>query len=60
MATNSVVHMGKEKSQSLLVSVQTGAATKAICVEVPQKVKISLPHDQAVPLLGIFPKDSLC
>ena len=31
-------------------------------MEVPQKVKIGLPYDTAIPFLGIYPKDtkSLC
>ena len=26
-------------------------------MEVPQKLKIELPYDPAIPLLGIYPKD---
>lgn len=50
---------GKGNTQSLLAGVQTCSATKVICMEVPKKVKINLPHDQAVPLLGILPTDSV-
>lgn len=44
---------------SLLVEVQTGAATIEISVLVPQKLKIDLPHDPTILLLGIYPKDSI-
>jgi len=34
--------------------MQTGAAT----VEVPQKVKIKLPYNPAIALMGIYPKET--
>ena len=38
---------------ALLVGMQTGAATLENSVEVPQKLKIDLPYDPAIALLGI-------
>lgn len=46
-------------THSLLVEVQTGAATIEISVLVPQKLKIDLLHDPTILLLGIYPKDSI-
>ena len=37
--------------------MQTGAAALENSVEVPQKVKIELPYDPAIALLGIYPRD---
>ena len=47
---------------ALLVGMWTGAASMENSMEVPQKVKIGLPYDTAIPFLGIYPKDtkSLC
>ena len=36
-----------------------GAATKENSVEVPQKLKIELPYDPAIPLLGIYPEKTI-
>ena len=33
-------------------------ATLENCVEVPQRVKLDLPYDPAIALLGIYPKDT--
>ena len=41
---------------SLLVGIQTGAAILENRMEVPQKVKIELPYDPAIALLGIYLK----
>ena len=38
--------------------MQTGAATVENSVEVPQKLKIELPYDPEVAILGIYPKDT--
>ena len=46
----------KENSLTLLVGMQTGAATLESSMEVPQKVKIELPYNPAIALLGIYPK----
>ena len=45
---------GKKEPHSLLVGMQTGAATVENSMEVPQKLRIELPHDPAGPLLGIY------
>ena len=37
--------------------MQNGVATMESSVEVPQKLKIELPYDLAIPLLGIYPKE---
>ena len=44
-------------SHTLLVGVQTGAATMENSMESPQKSRIELPYDPAIPLLGIYPKN---
>ena len=41
-----------------LVRMQTGAATLENSVEVPQKLKIDLPYDPEIALLGIYPRDT--
>ena len=38
--------------------MQTGAATLGNSMEVPQKIKIELPYDPAIALLGIYPRDT--
>ena len=43
---------------ALLVGMQTGAAALEKSVEVPQKLKIDLPYDPAVALLGIYSRDT--
>ena len=45
-------------SLTLLVGMQTGAATLENSMEVPQKLKIELPYDPAIALLGIYPQDT--
>ena len=40
----------------LLVGMQTGAATVESSMELPQKIKMELPNDPVIPLLGIYPK----
>ena len=43
---------------TLLVRMQIGAAAVENSMEVPQKkLKIELPYDPAIPLLGIHPKE---
>uniref|UniRef100_A0A9L0SVL8 Uncharacterized protein n=1 Tax=Equus caballus TaxID=9796 RepID=A0A9L0SVL8_HORSE len=42
---------------TLLVGMQTGAATLENSMEIPQKLKIELPYDPALPLLGIYPNN---
>ena len=48
----------KRISFALLVGMQTGAATLENSMEVPQKIKIELPYDPAIVLLGIYPRDT--
>ena len=38
--------------------MQAGAATLENSMEVPQKLKIELPYDPAIALLGIYPRDT--
>ena len=47
----------KENPFALLVGMQTGAVTVKSSMEIPQKLKMYLPFDQAIPLLGIYPKE---
>ena len=42
----------------LLAVMQTAAVTLKNSVEVPQKLKIELPYDPAIALLGVYPKDT--
>ena len=39
----------------LLVGKQTGAASVENSMEIPQKLKMELPFDPGIPLLGIQP-----
>ena len=41
-----------------MVGMQIGAATLENSVEVPRKLKIDLPYDPAIALLGIYPRDT--
>ena len=43
---------------TLLVGMQAGTATLENSMEAPQKLKIELPQDPTVTLLGIYPKDT--
>lgn len=45
----------KRETVSTVGRMYVGAATKENCMEVPQKI-LELPHDPAIPFLGIFPK----
>ena len=47
----------KGNSLALLVGIQTGAATLENSVEFLKKLKIELPYDSAIALLGIYLKD---
>ena len=40
------------------MGMQTGAATLENSMEVPQKLKIELPYNLAIALLGIYPRDT--
>ena len=48
----------KGKPSALLVGMQSGAATVGNSMELPQKTKMELPFDLAIPLLGLYPKNS--
>ena len=43
---------------ALLVGMQTGAATLENSVRFLKKLKIDLPYDPAIALLGIYPRDT--
>ena len=43
---------------TLLVGIQVGAATLENSVEVPKKLKMELPYDPAITILGVYPKDT--
>ena len=47
----------KGNFHALLVGVQAGAATLENSMEIPQKLKMDLPFDLTIPLLGIYLKD---
>ena len=47
----------KGNTFSLFVGMQTDVATLENSMEVPQKLKIELPYDPAIALLGIYQKD---
>ena len=42
---------------ALLVGMKTGAATVESSMEIPQKLKMDLPFDPAIPLLGRYLKE---
>ena len=46
--------MEKGNPPTLLVEMCVGVATMENRMEVPQKTKNILPHDPAIPLLGIY------
>ena len=43
---------------ALLVGMQTGAAALENSVKFLKKLKIDLPYDPAIALLGIYPRDT--
>ena len=47
----------KGNPSALLVGMQTGVATVENSMEFPQKPKMELPFDPAIPLLGLYPKN---
>ena len=54
-----LVRMGRKRHLlPLLVGMQTGAATLENSMEVLQKIKIDLPYDPAMTLLGIYLRDT--
>ena len=55
--TTSAGEKGRKGNPStLLVGMQTGEATVENNMEFPQKTKVELPYNPAIPLLGIYPK----
>ena len=46
----------KGNPSSLLVGMQTGAATVETVWNFLRKLKMELPFDQVIPLLGLYPK----
>ena len=48
----------KKISLALLVGMQTGAAILENSMEIPQKIKIGLPYNPVIALLGIYPMDT--
>ena len=48
----------KRISFALLVGMQTSVATLENSMEVLKKLKIELPYDPAIALLGIYPRDT--
>ena len=47
----------KGNPSALLVGMQTGEVTVENGMEFPQKTKMELPFDPAIPLLGLYPKN---
>ena len=50
--------MWRKGNPTLLVRMQTGAATVENSMDFPKKLKTKLPFDPVIPLLGIYPKNS--
>ena len=50
--------MEKGESPEAVLGMQVGTATSENSVEVFKKLKIELPYDPAIALLGIYPKDT--
>ena len=48
----------KRISFALLVAMQAGAATLENSMEFVKKLKIGLPYDPVIALLGIYPRDT--
>ena len=46
----------KGNPHALLVGIWTGTATVESSMEIPQKSKMEMPYDPAIPLLGIYVK----
>ena len=49
--------MEKREPCALLVGMQTGETTVENSMEFPQKLKMELPFDPVILLLGIYPKN---
>ena len=48
----------KRNPSTLLVEMQTSTVTAENSMEFPQKLKMELPFDPAIPLLGLYPKNT--
>ena len=48
---------GKGNTIVLLVGLQIGEASVESSMEIHQKLKMDVPFDPAIPLLGIYPKE---
>jgi hypothetical protein len=48
---------GKRNPHTLLVEMQIRITTMENSMEAPQKLKIELPYNPAIPLLGIYLKE---
>ena len=48
----------KGNPPTLLLGMQAGAATLGNSMQVPQKLKIELPYDPEITLMGIYPTDT--
>ena len=48
----------KSISFALLVGMQTGAAPRKTVWSFLKKLKVELPYDPAIALLGIYPRDT--
>ena len=51
--------MEKRKPSCTVVGMQIDTATMENSMEVPKKLKIELPYDPAIPLLGIYPEKTI-
>ena len=49
----------KENPPTLLVGMSGGIIITADSMELPQKIKIELPNDPAIPLLVIYPNKTV-
>ena len=47
----------KRNPSTFLVGIQTGKTTGENSVEFPPKLKMELPFDPVIPLLGLYPKN---
>jgi hypothetical protein len=51
-----LVRMWGKRNPHTLVGVETDVTSVEISMEVPQKTKVDLPYDPAIPLLGMYLK----
>jgi hypothetical protein len=48
---------GKRNLQTLHVGMQINTITMENCIETLQKLKLEVPYDPAIPILGLFQKE---